>query len=101
MLFFLCKGRAVGPIDLCAANCVVVVVREPLLVIGQYSEALFKLLKFTAFIWTDRSLYELAVSDCLVAVLSRREHVESLVSEVPARSSDRRNAMNLRPSPGE
>jgi hypothetical protein len=72
----------VGLIELRAANCLAVIVSEPLRVIGEHNEALFECLKFTSFTRTVGDLHELSVFDRLFAVLAWREHAEPFL-EVP------------------
>src|SRR5690349_14329164 len=78
LLLVLGKRDAVVLIMLSAANGVLMIVGEPLLIVGERDEALFPLPKLTLLIGIGRGLHQTAVLGGLVAIPLGREHAASL-----------------------
>ncbi|KMJ95169.1 hypothetical protein CF64_33465 [Bradyrhizobium japonicum] len=76
---FACKGRAARLVRAYDMNCVVVVVRQSLLVISKRDEAVLQFLKFAAFIQIGRTLDPFAVFGRFCTILFRLEHVRPFI----------------------
>lgn len=71
-LLFPGKSDAVGAVLLRGADYILMIIREPLLIIREHGEALFEPLRFTPLVRTDRCLDQLAVFDRFRTILLGR-----------------------------
>jgi hypothetical protein len=72
-------SRLADLVERSSTNRPVVIVNEPLCVIGKHGEALFKGPKFASFIGTAGKLHTPSVFGCFFTILPWREHPDSFL----------------------
>ena len=90
MLLFDSKCYTAGSVLLRNLHSIVIVVRQPLLIIRERGETLLQFLKFATFFRAGRTLNHFAVLSRFCSILLRFKHTGLLSSEVSAHSGQPR-----------